>query len=199
MEAPVTDDVQLIDATLAGDRGAFGDLVEKYQDRLFAAMVHITLNRSDAEDVVQEAFVKAFMKLDTFQRSSGFYTWLYRIAFNMAISRKRRRRVHLSVEQSREVSGNEPLSTMESATEKLERHEDAERLHEALTQLSDEHRAIIDLREMQGCDYETIGDTLNLPVGTVRSRLHRARAHLREILDDNQDDSSQTKQSPTNH
>ena len=182
----MTDDVQLIDATLTGDRSAFGRLVQKYQDRLYSAMVQVTVSRTDAEDVVQEAFVKAFIKLDSFQRSSGFYTWLYRIAFNIAISNRRRTRVHLSVEQSREVAGAEPVSTAEAAGERLERDEEAERLYSALAQLSDEHRAIIDLREMQGCDYETIGEMLNLPVGTVRSRLHRARSHLRQILEDSQ-------------
>ena len=95
--AHVTDDVQLIDATLTGDRAAFGHLVQKYQDRLYSAMVQVTVSRTDAEDVVQEAFVKAYTKLDSFQGSSGFYTWLYRIAFNIAISNRRRMRVHLSV------------------------------------------------------------------------------------------------------
>ena len=180
----MTSDVQLIDATLAGDRSAFGDLVQKYQDRLYSAMVQVTANRTDAEDVVQEAFVKAYLKLDTFQRSSGFYTWLYRIAFNIAISGKRRAKPHISVEQSREVAGNEPMSSAESVIVKLERDEDAVLLRRALMELSDEHRAIIDLREMQGCDYETIGELLELPVGTVRSRLHRARSHLRQILEE---------------
>ena len=145
-------------------------------------MVHVTVNRSDAEDVVQEAFVRAYLKLDTFQKSSGFYTWLYRIAFNMAISRRRRAKSHLSLEQSREVAGNEPISSDEAVGHHMVREEANRALYGALSRLSEEHRVIIDLREMQGCDYETIGQLLELPVGTVRSRLHRARAQLRQLL-----------------
>src|SRR5215469_8791591 len=81
------DDPQLIESALAGNSAAFGDLVRKYQDRLYNTMVHLTGSAEDAKDVVQDAFVKAFVKLESFQRSSAFYTWLYRIAFNTAVSR----------------------------------------------------------------------------------------------------------------
>jgi RNA polymerase sigma-70 factor (ECF subfamily) len=179
----VSDDVQLIDLTLGGDSSAFGRLVGKYQDRLYAAMVHVTASRTDAEDVVQDAFVRAYVKLDTFQRTSGFYTWLYRIAFNLAISRKRRHKPHASVEQSREIAGNEPISPVESVSTELERAEEAKQVREAMSKLSEEHRAILVLREMEGCDYESIAEILDLPVGTVRSRIHRARAQLKTILE----------------
>lgn len=176
------DDFQLIDETLAGDREAFGALVLRHQDRLFTALIHVTGSRSDAEDVVQDAFVQAFLKLPTFHRTSAFYTWLYRIAFNLAVSQRRRKRPEFSVEETREFGGEEPVSDDADASVEVERQEGVAQIRAALAQLSDEHRAILVLRELEGCDYETIAGMLDLPVGTVRSRLHRARSQLRDIL-----------------
>ena len=176
------DDAQLIDAALAGDTSAFGQLVDKYQTRLFSTLVHVVSSREEAEDVTQDAFVQAFVKLSTFQRKSAFYTWLYRIAFNVAISRQRRRRPEISVEVTRENSGAEPLDRLEDPTDRLLREERADLIHQALAALSEEHRAILVLREMEGCCYETIADILDLAPGMVRSRLHRARMQLREQL-----------------
>lgn len=178
------DDSQLIDEALAGDSGAFGQLVQKYQDRLFNTVIHVTGSREEAEDVVQDAFVQSFLKLESFQRNSAFYTWLYRIAFNVAISRRRRRRPTLSVETTREVSGSEPVDASEAASDRLERQERASQLQAALAELTEEHRLILVLREMEGLCYERISEILDLPVGTVRSRLHRARTQLRDQLKD---------------
>jgi RNA polymerase sigma-70 factor (ECF subfamily) len=178
----VDDDDRLIDLALAGNSAAFGDLVCKYQDRLYNTIVHVIGSAEDARDVVQDAFVQAFVKLETFQRTSAFYTWLYRIAFNAAISRKRRQRPTLSVEQQREHSGEEPTDGGEAPEEGLERQELAEQVRAALANLSEEHRAVIVLREMDGHDYDAIAGILELPVGTVRSRLHRARLQLRNEL-----------------
>ena len=86
------DDARLIDLVLTGDSAAFSLLVRRYQDRLFTALVHIASSRDEAEDVAQEAFIQAYLKLSSFARNSSFYTWLYRIAFNTAISRRRRKR-----------------------------------------------------------------------------------------------------------
>jgi RNA polymerase sigma-70 factor (ECF subfamily) len=180
--AVVRDDAQLIDEALRGDAESFGELVRKYQDRLFNTVLHVAGRREEAEDVVQEAFVQAFLKLSSFQRNSAFYTWLYRVAFNIAISRKRRRRAETSVEQHRESTGVEPLDDGEAPEERVLREERAELLSGALQRLSDEHRAILVLREMEGCCYDTIAEILDLPVGTVRSRLHRARLQLRDEL-----------------
>ena len=80
----MTDELELIEASLAGDSAAFGDLVRRYQDRLYSAVVHIVGCRSQAEDVVQDSFVQAYVKLSTFKHNSKFYTWLYRIAFNVS-------------------------------------------------------------------------------------------------------------------
>ena len=175
-------DTKLIDEALKGDAESFGLLVRKYQDRLFHTVFHVAGSREEAEDVVQEAFVQAFLKLSSFQRTSAFYTWLYRIAFNISISRRRRRKSETSIEQQREAAGIEPLDDGESADDRLLREERAALVAAALRQLSEEHRSILVLREMEGCCYETIAEILDLPVGTVRSRLHRARLQLRDEL-----------------
>ncbi len=178
----MSNDAQLIEAALAGDSTAFGELVQKYQDRLYNTIVHVTGSAEDALDAVQDAFVQAFLKLDTFQQSSAFYTWLYRIAFNVAASRRRRKRPALSVEHARESSGLEPVDPQPGPESRVEQDECCRQVQEAMAGLTEEHRAVLVLREIDGCCYETIADILDVPIGTVRSRLHRARVQLREEL-----------------
>jgi RNA polymerase sigma-70 factor (ECF subfamily) len=180
----MNEDAQLIDETLAGQSASFEQLVRRYQDRLFHTMVHVVDSAEEAQDVVQEAFVQAFVKLETFQRSSAFYTWLYRIAFNTAISRRRRHKPTVSVERSRELSGCEPVDRHGAPHDRLEQQERVVRVQAALACLTEDHRMILVLREMEGCAYETISEMLDVPVGTVRSRLFRARMQLREQLKD---------------
>ena len=181
-EPAVSDDGQLIEQTLAGVTAAFGQLVRKYQDRLYNTIVHVVGNAEDAQDVVQEAFVQAFLKLESFQQSSAFYTWLYRIAFNVAATHGRRKRPMASVEQIREATGEEPIDGQVNPPERLEQDERCRQVRQAIAALSEEHRTVLVLREMDGCCYETIAEILQLPIGTVRSRLHRARLQLREEL-----------------
>jgi RNA polymerase sigma-70 factor (ECF subfamily) len=178
----VNDDAQLIDDALAGQSVAFGQLVTKYQDRLYNALVHVIGSADEARDVAQDAFVQAFVKLASFHRASAFYTWLYRIAFNLAISRRRRWKPMVSVEQTREASGREPIARDGAPSERLERQERVGQVQAALAAMSEEHRTVLVLREMDGLCYDTIAEVLELPVGTVRSRLHRARLELREQL-----------------
>lgn len=176
------DDARLISLALHGDSTAFGLLVRKYQDRLYTALVHVSGSRDEAEDVAQDAFVQAFLKLASFEQQSSFYTWLYRIAFNSAISRRRKKRVESSVEAAKDATGDEPSDRLERPEERVLREERAMLIQRALGDLSAEHRAILVLREMEGCEYEEISQILDLPVGTVRSRLHRARLQLKEQL-----------------
>jgi RNA polymerase sigma-70 factor, ECF subfamily len=178
----VNDDTQLIDETLAGQSAAFGQLVTKYQDRLYNTLAHVTGSLEEAADVVQDAFVQAFLKLRTFQKQSAFYTWLYRIAFNVAISRKRRRRPTMSLDGQYEQTGWEPMAVEESPSHALESDERVKQVRAALDTLSEEFRTVVVLREIDGYCYETISEMLDLPIGTVRSRLHRARLELREHL-----------------
>jgi RNA polymerase sigma-70 factor (ECF subfamily) len=178
----VNDESQLIDESLLGDSSAFGQLVKIHQDRLYNAVANFIGDRTEAEDVVQEAFVQAYLKLASFKRNAAFYTWLYRIAFNTAVSRKRRKRVETSVDQTREHTGSEPVDLGDTPGDRMMRDEQASQVHAALALLSDEHRAILVLREMDELDYDTIAEILGINIGTVRSRLHRARTQMREKL-----------------
>ncbi len=177
-----TEEDELIQQALAGKSHAYGLLVERYQDRLYSAMLHIVGSHDEAEDVVQDSFVQAYIKLNTFQGNSRFFTWLYRIAFNNALSRRRRRRADLSIEQSRESSGGEPEDRQEAPDEPMMRNERVAMVKAAMDKLTDEHRSILVLREMQEMAYEDIAAILEINIGTVRSRLSRARNQLHDIL-----------------
>jgi RNA polymerase sigma-70 factor (ECF subfamily) len=178
----VKDEARLIDEALGGDSSAFGQLVTRYQDRLYNTLVHVVGSRETAYDAVQDAFVQAYVKLDTFHRASAFYTWLYRIAFNMAVSRRRREKPTVSVEHAREVLGHEPVDRGGAPGARMEQNERACQVRAGLAKLSEEHRSILVLREIDDCSYEQIAEILDLPIGTIRSRLHRARLQLREEL-----------------
>ena len=179
----MNDDAQLIGETLRGNPAAFGQLVTRYQDRLYNTLVHVVGSTDLAHDAVQDALVQAYVKLETFEQNSSFYTWLYRIAVNLAISRRRRERPMQSVEQVREAVGHEPVDTAADPPDsRLEQRERAGQVQQGLAALSDEHRTILILREVENCSYEQIAEMLDLPIGTIRSRLHRARLQLREQL-----------------
>lgn len=190
----MTDDSALIESALRGDRAAFGGLVHRYQDRLHAAMLQVTGSAEEAEDVVQDAFVRAFLKLDTFQNHSQFFTWLYRIAFNSALSRMRRRRGTMSLDQAREAVGDEPVDRVDPPDARILRDERVTSVRVALQRLSDDHRTILVLREMEDHAYEQIAEILQISVGTVRSRLSRARNQLRIALEELQRSEDQVPQ-----
>ena len=178
----MSDDTQLIEATLRGESSAFGELVRKYQDRLYNTLVHLTGSPEDASDLAQEAFVQAFVKLDTFRRSSTFYTWLYRIALNKTARSYRRKRPTASLDCVRVATGREPVASNPGPGEQLEQEERRDQVRQALARLNEEHRTILILREIEGCDYETIAGILDVPLGTVRSRLYRARIQMHDEL-----------------
>ncbi|MCI0684097.1 MAG: sigma-70 family RNA polymerase sigma factor [Gemmataceae bacterium] len=179
------DDHRLVTASLAGDTRAFEALVIRYQDRLFNTVFRLVDNAEDARDVVQEAFLSAYQSLGSFKGDSLFFTWLYRIAINSAISMKRKQRAVVRLASGLE-SGTlaEPADPSESTRpgRALEMAEEERRVHEALARLSAEHRAVLVLKDMEGRKYEEIAELLDVPIGTVRSRLHRARLDLRDIL-----------------
>ena len=174
----------LIRDALAGDTSSYGELVERFQDRLYNSMMQIVGNHDEAEDVVQDSFVQAYIKLDTFQGNSKFFTWLYRIAFNNALSKRRRKRTDLSIEQSREITGTDPEDRSEAPEVPLLREEQVSLVHVALNLLSEEHRSILVLREMDELAYEEIAEILKINIGTVRSRLSRARNQLKIHLEE---------------
>lgn len=178
----VNDIEQLIRATLQGDSAAFGRVVQKYQDRLYNTMLHVVGDPDECLDVVQEAFVQAYLNLASFEGQSAFYTWLYRIAFNVAATHRRKKKPVQSVDAVYHESGREIPDRGPAPEIPLEQEERCRRVREAIAALNEEHRAILVLREIDGCCYETIAEILNVPIGTVRSRLHRARLMLREKL-----------------
>ncbi len=178
----MNDESQLIDEALRGNSAAFGELVQLYQNRLYNAITHIVGDRAAAEDVVQDAFIQAYVKLSTFQGNSAFYTWLYRIAVNLAISWRRRQRGATSVDRQREEAGDEPTDPGDQPDQPVLRAEQAVQVQAALALLTDEHRAILVLREVDNMSYDEIAEILDVQVGTVRSRLHRARLQLRDRL-----------------
>jgi len=173
---------ELVTRSQQGDRDAFGRLVRRYEERLFNSLLRIVASRGDAEDLVQDAFVQAYLNLAAFRGHCSFYTWLYRIALNLAYSNARRRRVRKALERAREVNEDIPAHATASPSARLERAEESEQIRRALAALSDEHRALLVLRGIEGFDYQTIAEVMHLNPGTVRSRLHRARANFRDNL-----------------
>jgi RNA polymerase sigma-70 factor (ECF subfamily) len=177
------DDHRLIAECLKGDPAAFGELVRRYQDRLYNAIYRMVGGAEDAQDVVQEAFLSAYQSLDGFKGQSEFFTWLYRIAFNTAVSLKRKQRVALSIDGGREGIVEPPdASEFSQPGHALEAAEQEQRIQRALNRLSPEHRAVLIMKDMEGQKYETMAEVLQVPIGTIRSRLHRARVELRELL-----------------
>jgi RNA polymerase sigma-70 factor, ECF subfamily len=176
----LSDDAPLIAATLAGDNAAYGRLVGLYQDRLYNSLLRVV--GDDADDIVQDAFVQAYLKLSSFRGNSAFYTWLYRIAFNLAMSHSRRDRKTASLDGLKDGWGSEPADKHPAPDAGMERQEDVDLVHNALAELTTEYRTILVLREIDGCRYDEIAEILDLPVGTVRSRLFRARLALRDQM-----------------
>lgn len=178
-------DHQLIAECLSGKTASFGELVRRHQDRLYSTIFRLVDSAEDAQDVVQETFLSAYQSLESFKGESQFFTWLYRIAVNTAISLKRKQRVALSIQASQNgQGGTEPLDFSEGsqpirAAEKAEREQ---RIRKALSKLSPEHRTVLVLKDMEGQKYESMAEILQVPVGTIRSRLHRARIELRDLL-----------------
>jgi RNA polymerase sigma-70 factor (ECF subfamily) len=181
----VKEDNRLIEECLQGQTEAFGELVSRYQDRLYNTVFRLLDNAEDARDVVQDAFLHAYQSLGTFKGDSQFFTWLYRIAVNTAISLKRKQRATASIRRYHEGGVGEPLdpSNVSQPDHALETADEERRIQQALNLLSPEHRAVLVMKDIEGQKYETMAEVLNVPIGTIRSRLHRARLEMREILE----------------
>jgi len=180
-----TPDTELIDRFLKGDTNAFGELVVRHQDRLFNTLVSMLRSHEEARDVAQEAFLHAFEKLSAFRGDSAFYSWLFRIAMNAAISRKRRAsRILTSLDTLRETFGTETVDVNPTAepSHQLDTAERRQLVRDAMNSLPDEFRTVLVLKEIEGLRYEDIAELVGCPIGTVRSRIHRARTELRARL-----------------
>ena len=173
-------DEDLVLRVQRGDKSAFDFLVIKYQHRIIQLVNRYVKDPSEAQDVAQEAFIKAYRALGNFRGDSAFYTWLYRIAINTAknylVSRSRRNSDYQVDIQDAEVFENAPqLQGMETPERHLLNQEIVDTIQEAIDKLPEDMRTAIMLREFEGMSYEEIAETMDCPVGTVRSRIFRAR------------------------
>jgi len=181
------DDQRLIAECLQGRTEAFGELVRRYQDRLYNSVFRLVGNPDDAYDVVQDAFLSAYQSLAAFKGGAQFFTWMYRIAVNTAITHKRKRKVVLRLHAA--GPDGEPAMDPPDPSESnrpdyaAEMAEEEKKVHAALAQLTDEHRTVLVMKDLDGMKYEEIAEVLDVPVGTIRSRIHRARTELRQFLD----------------
>ena len=179
------DDQQLVDLCLAGQTEAFGQLVERYQDRLFHSLIPLLKSRDDARDIAQDAVLQAYQKLDSYRGEAAFHTWLYRLAINTAMSfLRRRRRKTTSIESVGKNIGEEPADQHAEADPDVPviRAEQRELVHNALAELPDDYRIVLILKEFEGLRYDEIVELVDCPLGTVRSRIHRGRLELAERL-----------------
>ncbi len=182
-------DLDAIRRCLAGDREAFGELVERWQDRIFGAVRRMVRDDETARDLAQETFVRAYVKLSSFEGGSAFGTWLYAIAVNKVRGEMRKRAAlkrsdPASLDALRESADVEPADAAPGAAERVATAEQCARLRAELDRLDPEHREVVVLREFEDLSYEEIAEIVGVPVGTVRSRLFRARAELRERMAD---------------
>jgi RNA polymerase sigma-70 factor (ECF subfamily) len=188
---PRLSDESLVLACQQGDASAFGRLVERYQDRVYNLILRMVAHVEDARDLTQDAFLHALGAIGRFKGKAGFYTWLFRIACNVALSHRRRgaKAAFLSLQQLKDDTGIEPDFQLpdrrqETVSAGLQRQDAGRRVADALAALGDVARAIVLLKDVEGCDYEKIAGILQLPLRTVKSRLHRARMELRDRLAD---------------
>lgn len=189
-------DTELLSAARSGDRAAFGQIVVRFQDRLFTAVLRLVGDHDDARELTQEAFTRALMNLEQFRGDAQVYTWLFRIAMNLSISRLRkssRRRVFsLDAPSGSNGRGGDETqaaslmdrvsSSVERPDAVVERREARQAVLAALGRLDSEYRAILVMRDIEGFDYQQMAEILDLPLGTLKSRLFRARLALRDEL-----------------
>lgn len=190
-------DQELVERAQRGDKQAFGMLVDKYQRKLGRLLSRLIRDQAEVEDVVQESFIKAYRALPNFRGDSAFYTWLYRIGINTAknylVSMGRRPQVSndIEIEDAENFEDAGELRTMETPETELMTKEIAQTVNDTVEALPDELRTAITLREIEGLSYEEIATLMDCPIGTVRSRIFRAREtiaqKLRPLLDTPQD------------
>ena len=193
---PPTSEQAILAKAKRGDQQALGELLVAYQDRLYNVCLRMVSNRDDAAEVCQDVLVKIIQGIGKFRGESGLGTWMTRIAMNQSISHLRRRRVRRTVSIDQNYGAdNGPDDQATALRHQIQDQrepgpdqcvEDSEmlnRLHQAMANLDDDFRAVLVLRDIEQQDYATIGQTLDVPVGTVKSRLFRARLALRNEMD----------------
>jgi RNA polymerase sigma-70 factor (ECF subfamily) len=190
-------DRQLVERAQSGDKRAFELLVEKYQRKLARLLSRFIRDPAEVEDVTQEAFIKAYRALPAFRGDSAFYTWLYRIGINtaknylMAMGRRAPTSTEVEADEAEGFEEGEQLRDINTPESVLLSNEIAETVNSTIEALPEELRTAIQLREIEGMSYEDIAQVMNCPIGTVRSRIFRAReaiaAQLRPLLDTRKD------------
>jgi RNA polymerase sigma-70 factor (ECF subfamily) len=180
----------MIQAVLDGDVNAYQSLVERYERRIYYVAYGMVRDPEDAREIAQEAFVKAFKKIDTFRLDSRFYTWLYRITFNLCIDHHRRMKHRRTDEYDDQRSSGADAGVIELASRRdnpsanVDRKHLRERIMDAFDKLPDDQRQVVVLRELEEMSYREIAQVLEIPEGTVMSRLYYARRKLQELLQD---------------
>ena len=182
------DETVLVQRARRGDLEAYDELVQRYQERIYATVYHMTSNHEDANDLAQESFIKAFQALKSFKGGSSFYTWLYRIAVNKTINflKQRKNRIHMSLNDLDFNAEHDP-DLVALISDKTPRREAGltelqEKLNTALMKLSEPHRLVVILHDVQGLSHEEIAKVMGCNIGTVRSRLFYARQQLQAWL-----------------
>ncbi|HTI98677.1 MAG TPA: sigma-70 family RNA polymerase sigma factor [Dongiaceae bacterium] len=186
-EIPETD---LVQRARKGDLEAYDGLIRRYQERIYATVYHMTSNHEDANDLTQEAFIKAFQALKTFKGGSSFYTWVYRIAVNKTLNflKQQKNRTHFSLNDMDYHAEHDP-DLVALISDKTPRRDVAltelqEKLNAAMQKLSEQHRLVVTLHDVQGLSHDEIAEIMDCNVGTVRSRLFYARQQLQAELAD---------------
>jgi len=185
-----TEDVELVQRSKKGDMSAYDQLVRRYQERIYATIYHMTSNHEDANDLAQETFIKGYQALKSFKGDSGFYTWIYRIAVNKTINflKQRNNKIHMSLNDLDFNAENDPdlvaLISDRTPRRDVGLAELQEKLNAAMHKLSEVHRLVVTLHDVQGLSHEEIGKIMDCNIGTVRSRLFYARQQLQAYLSD---------------
>jgi RNA polymerase sigma-70 factor (ECF subfamily) len=181
---------ELVRRARKGDLQAYDDLVKRYQERIYATIYHMTSNHEDANDLAQESFIKAFQALKSFKGGSTFYTWIYRIAVNKTINflKQRKNRTHMSLNDI-DFNAEHDTDLIALISDNTPRRaagltELQKKLNEALLKLSEPHRLVVVLHDVQGQSHEEIAEVMNCNIGTVRSRLFYARQQMQAELAD---------------
>jgi RNA polymerase sigma-70 factor (ECF subfamily) len=183
-------EMRLVDAARTGDLAAYDELVQRYQERIYATIYHMTSNHEDANDLAQETFIKAFQALKSFKGGSSFYTWIYRIAVNKTINflKQRKNRQGMSLNDLDFNAEHDPdlvaLVSHQTPRRDVALAELQKKLNEAMSKLSEDHRLVVTLHDVQGVPHEEIAQIMDCNVGTVRSRLFYARQQLQGYLSD---------------